>query len=173
MRVFVWFTVYVVAFSIGYAVTEAAEQRLQVTRITPLTSTSDDPPVTPASSEALIIESPEFCFSGFNPWRAVPQTGALGSAASGYQHFSLPMHRYTQWYRPRAATLTPCRRCEQNPFRPRGLGHLFARPCDGYRIEFTPHAMCDGRSRYGPAYIARQPDPRCDHCDHSAHRHHH
>ncbi len=112
-------------------------------------------------------------FNGFAQFRQTPDLGAPGSAGSGFRHFTMPMHSYTTWYRPRAATLNECVRCEKDPFRPRGFGHLFARPCDGYRMEYAPHVLSGDTSTYGPAYIARQPDPRCPDCDHTAQGHHH
>ena len=108
---------------------------------------------------------PQNSYNGFAEIRATPDLGAPGSAGSGFHHFSMPFDKYTQWYRPRAAGLTQYQRCEPDSFRPRGLGHLFARPCDGYRMEYEPYVLGDGPSKYGPAYIARMPDPRCAHCD--------
>ena len=110
---------------------------------------------------------PEGSYNGYAEIRATPDLGAPGSAGSGFHHFSMPFDKYTQWYRPRAASLTAYQRCAPDSFRPRGLGHLFARPCDGYRMEYEPYVLGDGPSKYGPAYLARMPDPRCAHCDRS------
>ncbi len=110
---------------------------------------------------------PVGAFNGFAQIRQVPDLGAPGSSGNGFHHFSLPMDKFTNWYRPRAATLTQYQRCAPDDFRPRGFGHLFARPYDGYRMEYEPYVLSDGMSTYGPAYIARMPDPRCDdHCNH-------
>ena len=111
---------------------------------------------------------PAEAFNGFAQFRSTPDLGAPGSGGIGFHHFSLPMDRYTNWYRPRAATLTQYQRCAPDSFRPRGFGHLFARPCDGYRMEYEPYMLSDGKSKYGPAYLSRMPDPRCPHCDHTA-----
>jgi hypothetical protein len=111
---------------------------------------------------------PENSFNGFAMLRQSPDLGAPGSSGNGFHHFPLPMDKYTNWYRPRAATLTPFQRCAPDTFRPRGYGHLFASPCDGFRMEYQPYSLSDGMSMYGPAYIARMPDPRCEHCDHAA-----
>lgn len=108
---------------------------------------------------------PEDSYNGYAEIRATPDLGAPGSAGSGFHHFSMPFDKYTQWYRPRAASLTAYQRCAPDSFRPRGLGHLFAQPCDGYRMEYEPYVLGDGPSKYGPSYIARMPDPRCNHCD--------
>lgn len=162
MRIYVQLTVYVVAFSCGITATSAAENRDWVTDITPVSSTTAD--------SCPDCEQQSGTVNGFQFWRSAPDYGAPGSSGFGFKHFTLPMHHYTTWYRPRAATLTKCRRCEKDPFRPRGFGHLFARPCDGYRMEYTPYVLRDEQSLYGPAYIARQPDQRCEHhcenCDH-------
>ncbi|MCA9050744.1 MAG: hypothetical protein KDA89_18525 [Planctomycetaceae bacterium] len=103
--------------------------------------------------------------NGYDQYRQVPDEGAPGSAGFGLKHFLLPLHAYTTWYRPRAATLTTSVRCAPDPFRPRGFGHLFAEPCDGFRMEYSPYGIGNGCSQYGPAYIARQPDQRCSDCD--------
>ena len=107
---------------------------------------------------------PEDSFNGYAQIRATPDLGAPGSAGNGYHHFSMPFDRYTNWYRPRAATLTNYQRCAPSPFRPRGFGNMFARPCDGYRMEYEPYTLEDAPSKYGPSYIARMPDPRCNAC---------
>ena len=170
MRLVNSISVFVVAFAVGHTVTQAAGQSpprpLRVTRITPVAAESPAPaPVT--------VESLDFSFDGFKPWQAFPEYGMPGSAAPCAKHFPLPMHHYTNWYRPRAATLTEAQRCEAQPFRPRGYGDLFARPCDGFRMEYQPYTLNDERSQYGPVYIARQPDPRCEQCDRHDHLHGH
>lgn len=109
---------------------------------------------------------PEDSFNGYAQIRSNPDLGAPGSAGNGFHHFSMPFDRYTSWYRPRAATLTKYQRCAPGPFRPRGFGNLFARPCDGYRMEFEPYTLADSPSKYGPSYFARLPDPRCNNCCH-------
>lgn len=106
-------------------------------------------------------------FNGYSQYRAIADQGAPGSAGHGYQHFVMPMDKYTSWYRPRAATLTPAQRCAPPRFRPRGFGDLFAESCDGFRMEYSPFTLSNGDASYGPSYIARQPDPRCEDCDHS------
>ena len=154
MRVHVPMAVYVVAFVIGHSASQAENDRDWVADIVPVS-------VAPESSDP-----PVAAFNGFQTWRASPDFGAPGSAGFGFQHFAFPMHRYSTWYRPRASTLRVCQRCEQDAFRPRGFGHLFAVPCDEFRMEYSPHALCTDKSQYGPSYIARQPDQRCNHCVH-------
>jgi hypothetical protein len=92
----------------------------------------------------------------------VPDLGAPGSAGNGFNHFPLPLDKYTNWYRPRASSLTQYQRCAPDEFRPRGFGNLFARPCDGFRMEYEPYAISDGMSNYGPAYFSRLPNPQCE-----------
>jgi hypothetical protein len=124
-------------------------------------------------SNRLTRPSDPFFFNGFSVFRQTPDLGAPGSAGHGFKHFMLPMDKYTTWYRPRAATLNQCQRCAPDSFRPRGYGHMFAEPCDSFRMEYAPYELHDGQALYGPAYIARQPDPRCDNCDHTTKHHHH
>jgi|GEM_PF-1287089 len=156
MRIYVQLTVYVVAFATGHTACMAKDRSDWVTDITPVSAT------------APLCEVESLEFNGFDQYRSIPDVGPPCSSSYGFQHFNWPLHHYTSWYRPRAATLTKCVRCEDDPFRPRGFGHLFARPCDGYRMDYSPFVLCDDDSRYGPSYLARQPDPRCeDHCDHS------
>ncbi|GAB5440433.1 MAG: hypothetical protein Fues2KO_07820 [Fuerstiella sp.] len=104
-------------------------------------------------------------YNGYDRYRRQPDTGAPGSPAYGFKHFPAPMHAFTTWYRPRAATLTAAQRCAPQPFRPRGFGNLFARPCDPFRMEYNPHVLSQGHSTYGPSYLLRMCDPRCDDCD--------
>jgi len=124
-------------------------------------------PTSVASHSEVVSTSitPPSTFNGFDQYRQVPDLGAPGSAGHGFFHFSGPLDRFTTWYRPRAATLTPYQRCAPDSFRPRGYGNLFARPCDGYRMEYSPYKLMNTQSQYGPSYIARMPDPRCEHCD--------
>ncbi|MEZ6060759.1 MAG: hypothetical protein R3C19_10380 [Planctomycetaceae bacterium] len=154
-------SVFVFAILIGQSAVHANDRAISGTAIQPV-------PVGPADEY-----SDCFGFNGFSQYRMSPDLGGEGSAGHGFQHFSMPMHSYTTWYRPRAATLNECVRCAQDSFRPRGFGNLFARPCDGYRMEYTPYVLGGDRSKYGPAYIARQPDPRCRDCDHTADGGHH
>ena len=111
-------------------------------------------------------EMPEDSFNGYAQIRSTPDLGAPGSAGNGFHHFSMPFDKYTTWYRPRAATLTKHQRCGPDTFRPRGFGHLFARPCDGFRMEYQPYTLGDAPSKYGPSYVARMSDPRCKCCGH-------
>lgn len=113
----------------------------------------------------LEVDVPHY-HNGFDIHRQSPDFGAPGSAAHGYNHFSGPLDRFTTWYRPRAATLTAWQRCAPDSFRPRGFGNLFNRPCDGYRMDYAPYTLRGSNSLYGPAYLLRMPDPRCQHCEH-------
>ncbi len=100
-------------------------------------------------------------FNGYTGQRLSPDYGANGSGGQGFSHFPAPLSRYSNWYRPRALTLQASERCQPDLFRPRGLGTLFAEQRDGYRMDYQPYAVGDGKSEYGPAYFARQQDPRC------------
>ncbi|MEY3459221.1 MAG: hypothetical protein RL215_2378 [Planctomycetota bacterium] len=107
---------------------------------------------------------PAGSFNGFSTMRAAPSPGLPGTGGFGHNHYPQPMDRYTNWYRPRAATLGQAERCAPDSFRPRGLGHLFADPCDGFRMDYEPYSLSDGTAMYGPAYINRLGDPRCPNC---------
>jgi len=164
--------------------TSAAQESTVTTATTPVPSLPDDQNVVyhesgsgaPVSNNSLEkfaqkrtgdARLPDGAFNGYAHIRATPDLGAPGSAGNGFNHFPLPMDRYTNWYRPRAATLTQNQRCAPDSFRPRGMGHLFNRPCDSFRMEYEPYALSDGMSKYGPSYFPRAADPRCPDCDHS------
>lgn len=110
------------------------------------------------------------CVNGYDAYRQQPDPGPACSPAHGHNHFTAPLHAFTSWYRPRASTLGRDQRCAPDEFRPRGYGHLFARQCDPYRMEYTPYAIGEACSQYGPAYMIRIRDQRCEDCDHCAHR---
>ncbi|MEZ6123443.1 MAG: hypothetical protein R3C49_09745 [Planctomycetaceae bacterium] len=111
-------------------------------------------------------ECQQFGDNGFDQYRQQPDAGAPGSPGSGFKHFPFRLHMFTTWHRPRAGTLTQSVRCAPDHFRPRGFGHLFAEPCDSFRMDYSPHVLTDDCSQYGPAYLLRAPDDRCAHCDH-------
>jgi len=169
MRICVQITVYVVAFTIGHSVTEARDRADWVTDITPLSALSSTCTSTiRAASTTQVCEMDLIEFNGFDQYRQTPDSGPPFAGGYGFPHFHLPLHRYTNWYRPRAATLRKPQRGATDPWRPKGFGHLFARPAEGYRLEYAPYELCCDRSVYGPAYIVREPNPQCDeHCDHA------
>lgn len=101
---------------------------------------------------------------GFDTYRRTPDLGAGHSPSYGFKHFAGSLNFFGRWHRPQASTLTKYQRCAPDPFRPRGFGHLFARPCDPYRMDYNPYVIREDRSEYGPAYLLRAPDPRCEKC---------
>lgn len=103
--------------------------------------------------------------NGFDQYRRSPDAGLPVSPGYGYKHFAGPQRNYTNWYRPRAATRSQCVRCEPAAWRPRGFGNLFNRPCDNYRMEYSPYVVKGHSSAYGPAYLRRAADQRCEDCD--------
>jgi hypothetical protein len=160
--------VYVVAILTVHATTMAQDAGLPAVE---RSHSSEHPRATNSLAKYAAIRTgnatlPNGAFNGFRQIRAVPDLGAPGSAGNGFNHFPLPLDKYTNWYRPRASSLTQYQRCAPDEFRPRGFGHLFARPCDGFRMEYEPYAISDGMSNYGPAYFSRLPNPQCDDCDH-------
>lgn len=166
MRKTVGFYVYVAAVLAGQLSVNAGQDGMELSSVPPAPAASTD------SYDSCPPDRTESHFGGFNGFslfRAVPSPGAPGTPGEGFPHFPFATDRYTHWYRPRAATLTECQRCAPDAFRPRGFGHLFARPCDSFRMEYSPAQLSDGNSVYGPAYWARHSDPRCKDCDHSSH----
>ena len=151
MRLLTPLTVFVIAIIITQTRTHAQESPVP-------------PETTKAVSATAQVPSQQCVENGFDGYRQQPDAGSPGSPAYGFKHFPLSMHMFTEWHRPRAATLTKCQRCAPDSFRPRGFGNLFARPCDSFRMEYAPHVIDAPQSTYGPAYIYRQPDPRCDDC---------
>ena len=136
------------------------------------TSADEASPVPPAPDQidtvsATSVSSQQYSENGFDQYRQEPNLGAGSSPSYGFKHFPFSMHMFTTWHRPKASTLTAGQRCAPDSFRPRGLGHLFARPCDSFRMDYSPHILADAQSKYGPSYIYRHQDPRCDDCDHS------
>lgn len=126
-----------------------------------ISTSAEDSPLPP--NDGTLSNS--FRVNGYDQYRQHPDLGSPASPAHGSKHFTGPLHAFTTWYRPRAATLTQGQRCAPDSFRPRGFGHLFARPCDPYRMEYSPYVLRDSHSNYGPSYLMRACDPRCAHCD--------
>lgn len=154
MRLLTPLTVFVIAIITTQARTDAADNSVPPDKLKTVST---------ASSTGV---SQQYGENGFDEFRQQADLGAPGSPGFGFKHFPYRMHMFTTWHRPRAATLTKCQRCAPDDFRPRGLGHLFARPCDSFRMEYAPHILQNPQSQYGPAYLYRQGDPRCDHCNH-------
>lgn len=102
--------------------------------------------------------------NGFDQYRREPDLGSGSSPSYGYKHFPHPLNMFGTWYRPRASTLTKAQRCAPEPFRPRGFGNQFARPCDSFRMEYSPYLLKENRTEYGPSYLLRAPDQRCEEC---------
>lgn len=85
----------------------------------------------------------------------------------GYPHYDLETKHYDHWYLPKLFGWGKAERCSPRPFRPRGYGNLSNPPSTCYRIDYNPYVLEDARTRWGPSYFMRQPDPRCDcgHCE--------
>lgn len=136
---------------------------------TQVRATADETPVppekvSPVSSTSSCPEE-DCVHNGFDQYRRTADIGSPHSAGFGFKHFALPFHNFTTWHRPKAATLTKAQRCAPDDFRPRGYGHLFARPCDSFRMDYKPFVLGGKSSQYGPAYILRSPEHRCDDCN--------
>ena len=126
------------------------------------------------SISAVQIETPP------NPLRFLPpafqdteygRQSHLGEAddpGRGYLHYDSPNQRYGHWYRPHAFGRGVAERCAPRPFRPRGFGNLFNEPTTCRRMDYHRYVMTvEHKSRYGPSYYSRLPDPRCTDYDHT------
>jgi hypothetical protein len=154
MRLFTPLAVFVIAIITTQARTNAEDAPVPPEKLTTVSSTS-----TGACQQCSE--------NGFDQYRQQADIGAPGSPGFGFKHFPFKMHMFASWHRPKAATLTRTQRCEaDDPFLPRGYGHLFARPCDSFRMEYSPYVLDRPQSQYGPAYIYRTPDERCEDCNH-------
>ena len=139
------------------------------------TTADEASPVPPSQDKISTVSSKsvsaqQYANNGFDQFRQEPNLGAGSSPGFGFKHFPFSMHMFTTWHRPKASTLTKCQRCAPESFRPRGYGNLFARPCDSFRMDYSPYILSDAYTKYGPAYMYRHHDLRCDDCDH--HHHH-
>lgn len=153
MRLLTPLAVFVIAIITTQARTNAAEHAVPPEKLKTVSTTSTA--VSQQCSE-----------NGFDQHRQQADIGAPGSPGYGFKHFPFRMHMFTSWHRPKAATLTQAQRCAPDSFNPRGYGHLFARPCDSFRMEYSPQVLDRPESQYGPSYIYRTPDERCDDCNH-------
>ena len=99
-------------------------------------------------------------WTGFAQHRAMPHFGHGGKAA-GAEHFDLPSHHYSTWYRPRVHEVQKFDRCRPYPWRPRGFGNLFVNR-QGHRMDYAPFRLADPRTTYGPAYYPTGADETCD-----------
>lgn len=99
-----------------------------------------------------------------------PEIRAFGPNGEGEgpsaPFYDQPSYNYTGWYRPRASGRDQAARCYGDTFRPRGYGHMFARPWNGQRMDYKPYVLEDWRSPHGPAYYNYAEDQRCPQCDH-------
>lgn len=189
MRLHVRMAVFVTAVLVGHVTLNAQET---APRLTPVPETPVNPSLEaemPGGREyrglnRLKRPNDPFFFNGYSLHRSTADLGAPGAPTHGFKNFILPMDKYTTWYRPRAATLTKRERCAPDPFRPRGYGNLFAEPCDSFRMEYAPYELQEGQTPYGPSYIVRQGNQKCDclckhgescesceQCEHCQHNH--
>ncbi len=100
------------------------------------------------------------------PYGDHPHYGSPAAPSIGYQHYDLESKHYGNWYLPKLFGWGKAERCQPRAFRPRGLGNLINPPSTCYRIDYHPFVLKDARTRFGPSYFMRQPDPRCECCSH-------
>ena len=78
--------------------------------------------------------------------------GVPGAPGFGLPHRPAPTNRYGIWYRPKSFHGPNRAVYRPSPFRPRGFGNLFDRPCVPDRMDYERYTVRDLPSRYGPAY---------------------
>ena len=78
--------------------------------------------------------------------------GVPGLPGFGLPHRPAPTNRYGIWYRPKSFHAPNRAVYRPSPFRPRGFGNLFDRPCVPDRLDYERYTVRDLPSRYGPAY---------------------
>ena len=83
---------------------------------------------------------------------ARPGPGVPGAPGFGLPHRPEPINRYGVWYAPKLFHAPNRAVYRPSPFRPRGFGNLFDRPCVPDRIDYTAYTVRDLPSRYGPTY---------------------
>ena len=87
-----------------------------------------------------------------------PDPGPPGSPAFGLPHRPAPTNRYGIWYRPSSFHAPNRAVYRPSPFRPRGFGNLFDRPCVPDRMDYARYTVRDLPSRYGPTYYPKYRD---------------
>ncbi|NNJ26797.1 hypothetical protein [Alienimonas chondri] len=99
------------------------------------------------------IESPPGTpFFADSEYGARPTLGEPCSPSAGLPHRMEQSNRYGIWFLPKSFNAPNRAVYRPSPFRPRGFGNLFDRPCVTERIDYTPYTVEDLPSRYGPTY---------------------
>jgi len=99
--------------------------------------------------------------TGMDQIREYPHPGPQWAATHGYPNYDLPDWHFGVWFRSQAWGLTKReRRAIPDPWRPRGLGNLFARPSTTHRMDYNRPYLTHPHTEYGPSYYLRQPDQR-------------
>ena len=91
-------------------------------------------------------------FFADTPYGARPVPGIPGSPSFGLPHRPEQTNRYGVWYRPKSFHAPNRAVYRPSPFRPRGFGNLFDRPCVPDRMDYARYTVRDLPSRYGPEY---------------------
>ena len=86
---------------------------------------------------------------------ARPDPGVPGAPGFGLPHRPEQTNRYGIWYRPKSFHAPNRAVYRPSPYRPRGFGNLFDRPCVPDRLDYTPYTVRDLPSRYGPTYYPK------------------
>ena len=91
-------------------------------------------------------------FFADSQYGARPDPGPPGAPGFGLPHRPEQTNRYGIWYRPKSFHAPNRAVYRPSPFRPRGFGNLFDRPCVPDRLDYARYTVRDLPSRYGPTY---------------------
>lgn len=81
--------------------------------------------------------------------------GPPGSPGELHPHYPEYQTRYGIWYQPRSFHEPTRKPYRPLPFRPRGLGNLFADDCQHDRMDYNRYVVQELPSRYGPSYYPK------------------
>ena len=106
----------------------------------------------PGPTRPAVNALPGTPFFADTEYGARPTPGVPGSPSFGLPHRMEQTNRYGIWYLPKVFNGPNRAVYRPSPWRPRGFGNLFDRPCVTERIDYTPYTVEELPSRYGPTY---------------------
>ncbi|MEM9701671.1 MAG: hypothetical protein AAF907_04425 [Planctomycetota bacterium] len=107
----------------------------------------------PGPPRPAVQSPPGAPFFADTEYGARPNLGHPCAPSAGSPHRMEQSNRYGIWYRPKSFNAPNRAVYRPSPFRPRGFGNLFDRPCVTDRMDYTPYSVRDLPSRYGPTYF--------------------
>ena len=112
----------------------------------------------PGPPRPAVDSPPGTPFFAETEYGARPDLGLPGAPGYGVPHRLAPTNRYGVWYRPGSFHEPGREVYRPRPFRPRGNGGLFYRPCQPDRMDYARYTVRDLPSRYGPTYYPNYTD---------------